>query len=419
MDYPSLIKYLYNISRYESIKLGLLNTQRLSLLLNNPDKNYKSIHITGTNGKGSVCKKISTTLMKNKFKVGLYTSPHISTFRERISINDKLISENDIVQILNPIIDISKKHEIKPTFFELTTLLAFKYFKQQNVDIAVIEVGIGGRLDATNIISPDLSVIVSVGLDHADMLGDTIEKITNEKAGIIKYNTPVVIGPTVDSKIIHKFADPLNAKVLIANSSKSKDPSYNDYEAENNAIASLALSSLPYCTLSKEEIYDVVKNTVPSCRFERLTFQNKQVILDVAHNPPAFEALFAKLKNFNIQKSGKLHVVCGFSSEKDIANCLKSIPSNSKVYPVCAPHERAANLNNIAASMPKTLESEVLFNGDIKKTTSEILNVMKDDDVLLVCGSFYILKDVRLVLGFQDEIDQFDLHERTKSVGTL
>src|SRR5687768_16688047 len=201
MDYQACIEYLYSrlpmFSRIGSAayKADLSNTIALCTNLDNPQNKFKTIHVAGTNGKGSVSHMLAAILQTAGYKTGLYTSPHLHDFRERIKVNGEMITEDYVIgftQLIQPLID-----EIEPSFFEITVAMAFEYFKQQEVDIAVIEVGLGGRLDSTNIITPELSIITNIGWDHMNLLGDSLEKIAGEKAGIIKQQMPVVVGETL------------------------------------------------------------------------------------------------------------------------------------------------------------------------------------------------------------------------------
>lgn len=205
--YQDLLKKLFAVNLHGGIKLGLKNIQQLNQLLGNPIAQFKSIHVAGTNGKGSVVTKIAKGLEEEGFRVGLYTSPHISCFRERIKINGRMIDEASVTSILERIFNVIEQEKIAATFFEITTALAFLYFAKQRVDFAVLETGLGGRLDATNIVTPLLSIITSISLEHVEQLGETIDAIASEKAGIIKPNIPVLIGPCVPVGIIEKFAD--------------------------------------------------------------------------------------------------------------------------------------------------------------------------------------------------------------------
>lgn len=198
MEYSEVIEYLYNqYPAFQKVgarafKPGLDNTLRLDAICRSPHRSFKTIHVAGTNGKGSVSHTLASILQASGYRVGLYTSPHLVSFRERIRVNGEMISEKAVVSFVEQIKDVA--NEIKPSFFELTMMMAFDYFRLQKVDVAVIEVGLGGRMDSTNIIKPQLSVITNIGLDHTMFLGETVEEIATEKAGIIKSKTPVVIG---------------------------------------------------------------------------------------------------------------------------------------------------------------------------------------------------------------------------------
>jgi dihydrofolate synthase/folylpolyglutamate synthase len=193
-SYIQLLRQLYKVNMYNPVKLGLENMEKLNHLLNNPLKSIPVVHVTGTNGKGSVSLKIANALSACGIRTGLFTSPHISSFKERISIDGELITEEEVETFLPHIFELCLEHNIPATFFELTTALAFQKFSSAKCDAVVLEVGIGGRLDATNIVTPILSIITSVQLDHVSILGDTIEKIAFEKAGIIKPSIPILIG---------------------------------------------------------------------------------------------------------------------------------------------------------------------------------------------------------------------------------
>src|SRR3990172_465686 len=193
--YDKTIERLYNASNLLGSKLGLQNVDRLDEVLGYPRRHYPCIHVAGSNGKGSVATKIAKALEFSGYRVGLYTSPHLSSFRERICVNSALISEEEVVKGMEAIFEIVDAGSIPATFFEMTTFLAFEHFRKSNVDVAIFEAGLGGRLDATNVIHPLLSVITSISLEHVEILGGTLEKIAFEKAGIIKQEVPVVLGP--------------------------------------------------------------------------------------------------------------------------------------------------------------------------------------------------------------------------------
>ena len=209
--YQTFINRLFAINLHGGMKLGLKNMETLNAMLGTPTQHFKCIHVAGTNGKGSVVYKIAKSLEKEGLRVGLYTSPHISSFRERIQINGQLIDESSVVAGLSRIFEEIDKSKIPATFFEITTALALKYFADQKVDYVVLETGLGGRLDATNIVTPVLSIITSISLEHTEYLGSTLEAIAKEKGGIIKPYVPIFIGPRVpqplrtDSRIFSRF----------------------------------------------------------------------------------------------------------------------------------------------------------------------------------------------------------------------
>ena len=223
-DYDQVINYLYDHLPYyqrsgpAAYKDNLDNTLALDKMYNHPHKRFRSVHVAGTNGKGSVSHMLASVLMEAGFKTGLYTSPHLKDFRERIRVNGEMVRKEFVVGFINDFLDRNKTANLEPSFFELTVMMAFEYFAQENVDVAVIEVGLGGRLDSTNIITPSLSVITNISYDHTALLGDTLGKIALEKAGIIKRSVPVVIGEThPETEVIFKgIANKMRAPIIFA-----------------------------------------------------------------------------------------------------------------------------------------------------------------------------------------------------------
>ncbi len=350
----------------------------LATSVGNPDRQFRSVHIAGTNGKGSTAEKIAKGLESKFSKVGLFTSPHISTFRERIKINGKMISEDDVERILSQIIDLPG------TFFELTTLLAFLYFAENNVEYAVIETGLGGRLDATNIIHPDLSVITSISLEHTEFLGSTLEEIAAEKAGIIKPGVPVILGPSA----LH-ISTPQAVQI------KGK---FSSVEEENRAIAKKALEQLsisPYLIMKALEAR-------PCCRMEK----QGNVILDVAHNPAALERYFCE------DKRRPLNVVCTLSKNKDLKRCLEIIANHAQcISLVTAPNGRSSTPEDLYAILV-----EIGFpsrNISIDSSISHAVTKASQKGNTAVIGTFFIMNEARKALGMMDETDSFDLNERS------
>jgi dihydrofolate synthase/folylpolyglutamate synthase len=328
---------------------------RLDAALDHPHKSFRSIHIGGTNGKGSVSLKIAKSLEKENFVVGLYTSPHIVDLCERIQINGVCINKEDFCEIFE---------KVKPfaegcSFFDVLTSIAFLYFQQREVDWAVVEVGLGGRFDATNVIFPELAVITSIGFDHMHILGNTLEEIAHEKAGIVKPQIPLIVGQS---------ASRFFPQAQVASTG-------NFFDLENRAIAKLALENL---SVSKESIaYGLEK--MPSCRFE----VHGNVVFDVAHNPSGFVCLIEALY-FHFPEKTKFRFVVAFSKEKDWRGCLDLLlPHADKIF--AAPHslERLEDPDVLCAHHPM-----------IEKISS-MEEILRDDGVTVFCGSFYFMKEAR------------------------
>ena len=259
--YAEVVAKLFNVNFFGGMKLGLRNMLHLDAALGYPSKAFKTIHIAGSNGKGSTAKKIASALEHSGQRVGLFTSPHISCFRERIQVNGSYISEDAVETLLSQLLTLAEQEKISPTFFEFTTLLALRYFAEQNVDVAVLETGLGGRLDATNIVTPVLSVITSISLEHTEILGNTIEEIAIEKGGIIKPGIPVIVGPRTPHPLLHQMAQKISSPFIPISQT------FSCFEEENRALARTALDHLfiPSASISKG-----VESSLP-CRMEIFT----------------------------------------------------------------------------------------------------------------------------------------------------
>lgn len=330
--------------------------KRLDVRLGSPHKSFRSIHIGGTNGKGSVSLKIAKALEMEGYKVGLYTSPHIVSFRERILLNGEMIPE-EIARELTQLILDQVNEEL--SFFDLLTALAFAYFAKMNVDWAVIEVGLGGRLDATNIINPELAVITTIGWDHTHLLGNTLEAIAKEKGGIKKRGVPLIAGPQAASFFPH-------AEAVLPQSSLF-------YDDENSAIAKAALRRIE---ISEKSISYAIQYR-PQCRFEVIG----NAILDAAHNTTGFERLIEALQHHFPNE--KFHFIVAFSKEKDWRACVEIIkPHAVEISFVCGDNPRFHPLGN------------ALIKEVIGKTSAR--------DV--VCGSFYIMEEARRAVSLASEI---------------
>lgn len=375
------------------------------------------VHIAGTNGKGSVALKIANTLRKSGKKVGIFCSPHVSSFRERMQVNGELISEDDVVELLPQVYELCVKHDIPATFFEITTLLAFLYYEKHQVDFVVLETGLGGRLDATNAIErPALAVVTSIGLEHTRILGDTVEKIAKEKGGIIKKGCPVLVGPKCPQEVLQDCAKKVGSGSYYVPDlvlGDSLDHQITDYDEENQRIATAALLLLQksHSSLLGDLTSDDIKKGVlirPPCRFEVVQMENVKAILDVAHNPPAMEFLMVKLQKTYPTQSFRF--VVGMSSDKDLGQCARSLLSvvgPSSIHLVEAAHPRAAKIPDIVAAEPKF--SDCHFCLDDRSITKQVIDSLKlaeeKGDILVVCGSVFLMAEARESLGFDEPRD--------------
>lgn len=399
--YTELLQKLLEVHLH-GMKLGLENCWRLNQLLGCPVKAFPSIHVAGTNGKGSVVTKIAAALQATGKKVGLYTSPHISCFRERIRINGTMISEQDTVHHIERLFSLIESEKIPATFFELTTLMAFNYFAENKIDVAVIETGLGGRLDATNISQTNLAIITSISLEHTEILGSTIESITREKAGIIKPKIPVLIGPRVPEDIVSEIALQYQSPLHTI-----KGP-FNDFFSENEAIAKGALEIL---NVPKKAIEKGLK-VLPPCRLETISLKNKIVIMDVAHNPDGFKNILNAIALR--YPNEKIRFVIGLSKNKDIKKCLCLLKERaSHFHLVEAAHSRAA---------PKVLLHDCLIQLGVSQRQisnehsigSAVMNAIeaekKNQELILICGTFFIMQEARQALGIKEVSDPYQLN---------
>ncbi|MBL1231981.1 MAG: bifunctional folylpolyglutamate synthase/dihydrofolate synthase [Flavobacteriales bacterium] len=358
MNYPEILDYLFGqLPMYQRIgnaayKANLDNTYRLSEILNHPEKQFKSVHIAGTNGKGSASHMLASVLQEAGYKVGLYTSPHLKDFRERIKINGAMISENEVIDFVKEYKNEFEK--IQLSFFEWTVGLAFHYFANQKVDIAIIETGLGGRLDSTNIVIPEVAVITNISMDHTQFLGHTLAKIAAEKAGIIKPTIPVIIGET-QSEIKHVFiekAKQLNAPIQFADEYPTQEYESDlkgAYQQKNKKTVVTTIQTLQQLGWDITEnhiingLQNVVNNTGLMGRWQVL---NKQplTVCDTGHNEAGIKLILAQLAE---QDYEKLHFVLGVVNDKDITNILQLLPKHA-IYYFCQ------------ANIPRALEVYIL-----------------------------------------------------------
>ncbi len=428
-NYDQVIDYLYeHLPFYQrsgpaAYKDNLSNTLALDRMYNHPHRKFKTIHIAGTNGKGSVSNMLASVLQESGLKTGLYTSPHLKDFRERIRINGEMISKEFVIHFVNDFLNHRNTIRLEPSFFELTVMMAFDYFAGEKVDVAVIEVGLGGRLDSTNIITPELSIITNISYDHTAILGDTLGKIALEKAGIIKSNVPVVIGEThPETEVIFKgVALSRKAPVVFADQQLKavESPDHSDKQvftilkSDEVAFKDLQLDlkggyqKKNICTLlaSVEELQkkgfhitgpqirkglqDVIPNTGLSGRWQIIR-KNPAVVCDIAHNPAGIREVVAQIKR---TKYNKLHIVLGTVNDKDIDGILYLLPKEAEYYFTRAAIPRALDENKL-----QNLAEKFQLKGNkypsVKEAYDSALKDSAPDDLIMVLGSTFVVAEI-------------------------
>lgn len=397
MNCKKILNYLYSLET-SKIKLGLENIQMLLHHIGNPEKQLKCIHIAGTNGKGSVCSLIFYSLQEAEYKVGMYTSPHLKRFNERIRINKHLITDKEIANCFLKI----KPFITNQSFFEITTAMAFLYFKEKNVDFVVLEVGLGGRLDATNVVNPLISVITNVGLEHTELLGNKIEKIAFEKAGIIKNNVPVVTG--VEGKpfeVVKQISKEKNAPLFLAKKHKDVKFRYLNgiFQQQNKDIALTVIDILRKFYFLKIRFFDIQSGIKKTKWKGRLEFISKNVLVDCAHNPDGFRVLKKELKIIKNKKNfEKVFFVVGIQKTKDICDMLNIInPLVSSIIFTKSKNEKAANPIELVDIFNKINSKQSIKTKIIKNPRMALKYAKKiayKNDLIVVTGSIYMVGEV-------------------------
>ena len=389
---------MYQNKGKSAFKKDLSNTIKLSVHLNHPEQQFKSIHVGGTNGKGSTSHMLASILQEAGYKVGLYTSPHLKDFRERIKINGQVVSKQFVIGFIKRNKTFLESNNL--SFFEMTVGMAFDYFAKQKVDIAIIEVGLGGRLDSTNIITPELSVITNIGFDHVQFLGDTLEKIAGEKAGIIKQNIPVVIGQTQDEtkEVFSSKAKSTNSEIYFADQlveevlESDLKGSYQEHNKKTVIQSVTVLRQLGYDISNsnlKKGLLNVVKNSGLQGRWQVLQQQPK-IVCDTAHNK---EGLSYTMQQLQAESYNKLHIVFGVVSDKDLDGIISLLPKQASYY-FCKP--------NVQRGQDEELLKEYFLNkgftGNSYSSVNEALHTAKlnanTDDLIYVGGSTFVVAEV-------------------------
>ncbi len=388
---------IYQNQGKAAFKPGLERIVALLKVLGNPHKKIKSVHIAGTNGKGSTANMLASVFQEQGYKTGLYTSPHLVSYRERIRINGQMIEKDFIISFVEQLKPSIEK--INPSFFEITAAMAFAYFYDQKVDYAIIETGLGGRLDSTNVITPFLSVITNIGFDHMAILGDTIEKIAFEKAGIIKKNVPVVIGREQPEalNVFKEKSSSQNAKMHMGFDYAKKLPALElkgAYQQENLKTVLTSLEVLQEKGVNFDQfniekgLLNISKNTHFKGRFHLLE-KSKHFLLDTAHNKDALSKVFKQVDTLDFQE---LHLVIGIVNDKDVASILQLLPKKGHYY-LCAPnviralpvetlHDQSKDLLNIQGTY-KTVKAAI--KAAEKKATK--------NDLIYIGGSTFVVAD--------------------------
>lgn len=427
MNYKETLDFLFaQLPMYQRVgkaayKADLSTTLALDEYFNHPHKAYKTIHIAGTNGKGSVSHSIASIMQEAGYKVGLYTSPHLKDFRERIRINGEVIKEKAVIDFVANHKKIIE--DLQPSFFEMSVAMAFDYFKQEAVDVAVIEVGMGGRLDSTNIITPLVAAITNIGLDHTAFLGESLDKIALEKGGVIKKNVPVIIGQTqVETESVFRalakekgttiaFADK-ELKVSAATLSIDERQVFQIYKGDQMAYANLKLDLLgsyqqkniltvlaiieqlpkAHFTISQDNIYNglenVVKNTGLLGRWQYLGY-NPRIICDTGHNLDGISMLVDQIRNTPHEQ---LHIVLGMVNDKDHAAVLGILPKEATYY-----FTRASIPRSLDEKALQQMAEKMQLSGNTYPDVHTALNAAKKNananDLIFIGGSTFIVAD--------------------------
>ena len=433
MNYRETIQYLYDcVPMFQNVgaqgyKEGLANTLALDEHLGHPHRNYRTIHVAGTNGKGSCSHTIAAILQSAGYKVGLYTSPHLVDFRERIRVNGQMISEDYVVRFVaeqRPFFE-----PLQPSFFEVTTAMAFKYFEEQRVDIAVIEVGLGGRLDCTNIITPILSVITNISFDHTQFLGHTLAAIAAEKAGIIKVGVPVIVGETnAETKpVFLAKAEEVNAPIVFAEDNNEILSFEQDFAHATLLYNTRTMSELrgELCGYCQEKNTNTVLHALTALRQAGLRFEEPDVrrgfahvceptglmgrwqristyptvICDTGHNEGGFAYIVRQLE---AQPCHTMRIVFGMVSDKDVTTILAMLPKDAVYYFTQASVKRALSADDM-----RQKAALCGLSGHSYPTVSEAYNAAlsdaEADDFVYVGGSSYVVADLLSFLFFKDK----------------
>jgi len=405
MNYEDTLDWLFQqLPMYQNqgktaFKKDLSNTLLLAKHLEHPEHKFKSIHVGGTNGKGSTSHMLASILQEAGYKVGLYTSPHLKDFRERIRINGKVISKQFVIGFIKRNRSFFEINKL--SFFEMTVGMAFDYFAKQNVDIAIIEVGLGGRLDSTNIITPELSIITNIGFDHMQFLGNTRPLIAAEKAGIIKANIPVVIGEThlETQPVFLEKTKSVNSDIYFAEDEVTtiyQSDLKGIYQEKNIKTAIQAVAILNQQSVFKisesqlqQGLLNVTKNTGLQGRWQVLG-EHPKIICDTAHNKEGLTIVMQQLKKEIYEK---LHIVFGIVSDKDLETILPLLPKQAHYYLAKPNVKRGLDVATLAKSFKHYELPHTIYNSVLKALETAKINASKSD-IIFIGGSTFVVAEV-------------------------
>ena len=373
-------------------KPGLERISYLLGIFENPQENQSYIHVAGTNGKGSTCAYINSILIEKGRKVGLFTSPHLFDFRERIKINGVMIGKEEVLHFCSAI--KSAELTIKPSFFEITFAMALVHFKNNNCEIAVIETGLGGRLDASNVIKPILSIITPIALDHQQFLGDTLEEIALEKAGIIKENIPVLINNDTESSrnLLVQVANQRNAPVHFPRQLDLPFP-LPMYQMSNLNTAIEAVKIIDKeCTSATihQALIKLQENSGHFGRFQILQ-QNPTLIADVSHNPAGMKATIEAVEALGHKK---ISFILGSSQDKPILDLMHLIPKHAELYLCAFKNERSMKISDLKMIKEQIPQVKKVFE-EVNEALREVLRLSHEEDLIVITGSFFLIADLK------------------------
>ncbi len=414
---------MYHKIGQKAYKEGMENIEQLVKILGNPERNFKTVHVAGTNGKGSVSHLLASFFQEAGYCTGLFTSPHLIDFSERIKVNGIEISEKEVIDFFES--HRTKMQEIAPSFFEMTVALAFDYFRKKEVDIAIIEVGLGGRLDSTNFITPELSVITNISLEHTAMLGNSISEIAFEKAGIIKEGIPVVIGEYHEESfpVFTKIASTKKStiftteevKVYLSDNQKSEPlsqhisieyqnkllgenircPLLGAYQIKN--IATYTRATLYFCekfNIPTKHIASGIEKVLQNVHLQgrwQILNQKPMTICDVGHNLACFQEITTQIQQLNYAHT---HFIIGFVNDKDIDSILSILPRQHTTYYICqADIERALNIRQLHDLMKKA-ELDIKMGSSVLDAYQLALKNAKPDDLIFISGSTFVVGEL-------------------------